>query len=120
MRSGDRKLLETTSVNGSTVGAPRPYGLPLCFDADGDSACSIGCPSKFYTVKGTGESMTASLCGGNIITNYWGRLIVRAGSTTSSCLDMLCIGTCLMFQLCFLEASLANACCLRPEQEAKI
>jgi hypothetical protein len=62
-----------------------PTGLGDC------GSCSVHCLSKFYTVTGTGGEMIASTCGG--ITNYPARLVVREGSTDSSCPDLLCIGT---------------------------
>jgi hypothetical protein len=80
----------TTSVNGTTRDAARPYGLPLCLDEYSDESCSIGCPSLFYTVNGTGENMTASTCDG---TDWNARLIVREGPMTSACPDLICLRT---------------------------
>jgi hypothetical protein len=79
-----------TSVAGTTRDAARPYGLPLCLDEYSDESCSIGCPSLFYTVSGTGENMTASTCDG---ADWNARLIVREGPTTSACPDLLCLST---------------------------
>jgi hypothetical protein len=87
-----RKLQQRTSINGSTLEAPSPYGLSLCFDETGSPLriwCSVGCPSRFYTVHGTGETMTASTCGGASFNTC---LIVREGSTNSSCALLNCAG----------------------------
>jgi hypothetical protein len=68
-----------------------PFGLSFCPDEYNSVSCNVGCRSKFYTVVGTGENMTASTCGGG---DNWGtRLIVREGSTNSSCLSLTCAGT---------------------------
>jgi hypothetical protein len=85
-----RRLQQTLNANGTTEGADRPYGLPFCTDERGRQYCSVGCPSKFYTVVGTGGNMTASTCEGVL----WDtRLTVREGSTRSRCSALTCIGT---------------------------
>jgi hypothetical protein len=93
---GDREVIAlqdltgNTSVAGTTRDAARPYGLALCLDEYSDESCSIGCPSLFYTVNGTGKNMTASTCDG---ADWNARLIVREGPTTSACPDLLCLRT---------------------------
>jgi hypothetical protein len=92
VESGTGRGLQTTTVSdsGTTAAAPLAYGLPLCIDERNRYYCSVGCPSKFYTVQGMGVEMTASTCGGS---GYNNRLIVREGPTTTSCLALTCVGT---------------------------
>jgi hypothetical protein len=100
-RSRARKL--ETSILGDTTNAPRPYGLPLCIDEHTHNSppfehysswCSIGCESRFYTIQGTGETMTASTCGmaaGSFVLEDT-RLIVREGPAGAPCLELKCVG----------------------------
>jgi hypothetical protein len=97
IRSGEGRRLQqtlTASATNSTAGAALlPDGLRFCTDEFGFQNCNIACPSKFYTVAGTGNNMTASTCGGA----DWDTLLyVRAGSTNSSCSELTCAGRCLI------------------------
>lgn len=47
----------TFDVRGSTDGAPSPVGNPEC-----SIRCTNGCPSRWYTVTGSGGFMSASTC----------------------------------------------------------
>jgi hypothetical protein len=101
----DRRRLETASDSGDTTGAALPYGLPFCTSEYGYTSCNIGCPSKFYTVAGTGGDMTASTCGGAT----WDTLLyVRAGSTNLSCSELTCVG------MCLIKPPLLEATCCTP------
>jgi hypothetical protein len=85
--------------DGTTVGAARAYGLPLCLDERNRLWCSNGCASKFYTVNGTGQTITASTCSGS--PDWDTRLIVREGD--SQCSDLRCVGTWISSVLSALE-----------------
>jgi hypothetical protein len=90
------------SSNGTTQDAALPYGLPTCL-GDGPpffNWCNVGCRSKFYKVVGTGESMTASTCGG---ADFDTKLIVREGSAATPCSELTCAGAYLpRLHLCWL------------------
>jgi hypothetical protein len=83
----------SSSITGTTIDAPVPYGLPLCVDEDrGYPSCAVGCPSRFFEVKGTGGGMMASATATG---NEWGeevRLIVRGGPAGSACSELTCVG----------------------------
>jgi hypothetical protein len=85
-----RWLQRTVSDSGNTTtGAAPPYGLSFCTTERNVENCNVGCPSKFYTVVGTGGNMTASTCGGAT----WDTILyVRAGSTSSPCSKLTCTG----------------------------
>jgi hypothetical protein len=111
-----RRLQQTLSATNSTAGAALPYGLRFCADERGVEYCQIGCPSKFYTVAGTGGNMTASLCGG---ADWDTLLVVRQGSTNSSCSELTCVGMYLikppfLEATCFTPHFLSNTCCCFP------
>jgi hypothetical protein len=108
---GVARLLQgprTVSDAGDTTGAAAPYGLSFCADDSGATTCSVGCPSKFYTVVGTGGSMTASTCEGS---DRGLRLIVRQGLTTGPCSALTCVGACLV-SLSWLRDAPSRACWL--------
>jgi hypothetical protein len=86
---GGRRLQVALNATGDTTDAALAYGLPFCTSEYGLTLCNIGCPSKFYTVDGTGGDMTASLCGGPARDTV---LVVRQGSTNSSCSELTCVG----------------------------
>jgi hypothetical protein len=68
------------AVFASTDGAPSPNGNPTC------GKCDNGCPSKTYTVPGSGGRMVASTCS---YIGYDTRIVVYQGT---SCASLTCIG----------------------------
>jgi hypothetical protein len=112
----DRRRLVSVSDSGDTTGAALPYGLPFCTSELGYTYCNIGCPSKFYAVDGTGGDMTASTCGG---ADWDTLLVVRQGSTNSTCSELTCVGMYLtkpplLKATCCTPHFLANDCCCFP------
>ena len=73
------------SVSGSTDGAPFPTSNPVC----GESFCANGCPSRTYTVVGTGERMVASTC--SSATVFDTQIYVYEGT---ECGALTCLGEC--------------------------
>jgi hypothetical protein len=68
------------AVFASTDGAPSPNANPTC------GRCANGCPSKTYTVPGSGGPMVASTCS---YVGYDTRIAVYQGS---SCASLTCLG----------------------------
>lgn len=83
LRAGGRRL-PSTSATGTTVGAPSPSGNPAC-----GGTCENGCPAKWFSVVGTGATITASTCNFATSGSYNSRLVVFSGA----CSSLTCVGT---------------------------
>jgi hypothetical protein len=78
----------TAVVSGDTTSAISPSDNPaVCIDEYGGSSCVNGCPSLWYSVKGTGHPMTATSCAAGA--SYDQRIVVWGGT---SCSDKQCVG----------------------------
>jgi hypothetical protein len=81
----------SSAIPGSlTTSAISPTDNPtVCPNEIGLNDCLNGCPSLWYTVIGTGLSMTASSCAPGTYADYDQRIIVWGGT---SCSDKTCVG----------------------------
>jgi hypothetical protein len=86
-----RHLELSSAIFGAlTAGAVSPTdNPPVCPNEIDRSDCLNGCPSLWYSVIGTGLSMTASSCAPGTFADFDQRIIVWGGT---SCSDKTCVG----------------------------
>lgn len=73
-----------TTVTGDTTNAPAPSTNPQCLSETNDD-CVNGCASLWYTIIGTGGTITATTCSAG--TDFDTRLVLYRGS----CASLTCV-----------------------------